>query len=529
MKKFIYIMLMACGLFATTANAQILKGDMNDDGVLDVIDINASSATILGQQEKQYINPGVNPFTVDNSLVAGIWWLNKTEHFSLMANGSTDYDGATTYEFMPYQGRIRFIDAEGETMSWMSVIKLADGHMWCALDGQSSLVAYTSPRPAANLDGNKPFTVDNSLVAGIWWRNVNTHFSLADDGKTDYDGAATYEFYPYQGRIVYMDANGVPVSWMTVAKLNNGRMWVAPNGQSTLVAYSTTRPDAKLVTSIQLTDTKLELDINESKQVTAVVLPNDADNKTIIWSSSNESVAKVTNGNIHAVAVGTATITCSATDGSGVKATCEVKVECEYVDLGLPGGVLWATCNVGAIKPEDAGKYFAWGDTVGYAKNEEHNFDWAHYKWCNGSEETLTKYYYTDHKEILDTEDDAATANWGSEWRMPTSQELCDLIDSDYTTVVVEKVNGVKCCKITSKKNGNSILLPPSGVREDSYVLWDTHNGRYWSREKFISDSSYAYHLEFQIELTSNECTSVVFRDGRYKGITIRPVRVSTK
>lgn len=432
MKKRMFLLTMACGLLAITSSAQILKGDMNNDNKLDISDINLTAATILGRQEKQFIKTGGDPFAIDNSPVAGYWYRSEYDKFILLEDGKTDYPGAATYEFHPYQGRIVFLNASGEPVSRISVINLKEGSMVCAINGQSPLVTYTAKQPTR-------------------------------------------------------------------------------------------------VNSIQLDATHLEMKPNETHQLTATVLPADANYKVVTWSSSNENVAKVANGNVEVVGYGTATITCSATDGSGVKATCDVKVECEYVDLGLPGGVLWATCNVGAIKPEDAGKYFAWGDTVGYTKDEEHNFDWAHYKWCNGSEETLTKYYYTDHKEVLDTEDDAATANWGSEWRMPTSQELCDLIDSDYTTVVVEKVNGVKCCKITSKKNGNSILLPPSGVREDTYVLWDTHNGRYWSREKFISHSSYAYHLEFQIELTSNECTSVVFRDGRYKGITVRPVRVSAK
>ncbi|MBR6016482.1 MAG: hypothetical protein IK067_05060, partial [Prevotella sp.] len=98
----------------------------------------------------------------------------------------------------------------------------------------------------------------------------------------------------------------------------------------------------------------------------------------------------------------------------------------EYVDLGLPSGTLWATCNVGAETPEDYGLYFAWGETVGYTGDTSDGrlFDWANYKWCDGSNTTLTKYCnnsekgkdgFTDDKTVLDPEDDAATANWGED------------------------------------------------------------------------------------------------------------------
>ena len=187
----------------------------------------------------------------------------------------------------------------------------------------------------------------------------------------------------------------------------------------------------------------------------------------------------------------------------------DVEEEHEYVDLGLPGGVLWATCNVGAEKPEDYGLYFAWGETTGYAKGESHIFDWANYDLCNGSSSTMTKYststsYWDpalgtspDNKTVLESEDDAATANWGSGWRMPTLQEIKDLYNSAYTTTEWVKVNGVKGRKITSKSNGNSIFLPAAGYRYDTALLYEGFYGDYWSRELDASDSDIAYNLYF--------------------------------
>ena len=103
--------------------------------------------------------------------------------------------------------------------------------------------------------------------------------------------------------------------------------------------------------------------------------------------------------------------------------------EHEWVDLGLPSGTLWATCNVGADNPEDYGDYFAWGET-----EPKVIYNWSTYKWCNGSVNTMTKYctdsgYGTvDNKTELDPADDAATVNWGTSWRMPTLEQLDELL-----------------------------------------------------------------------------------------------------
>lgn len=127
----------------------------------------------------------------------------------------------------------------------------------------------------------------------------------------------------------------------------------------------------------------------------------------------------------------------------------------EYVDLGLSSGTLWATCNVGATKPEDVGDYFAWGET---RPKEEYN--WETYKWCKGRYDTQTKYCTdsdhgtVDNKSILELSDDAANVNWGGDWRMPTKEELDELHTECTWTWTTQ--NGVKGCKITSKK----IVIP---------------------------------------------------------------------
>lgn len=430
MKKTVLLFVLTFGLFAQIANAQLIKGDMNDDGLLDIADINSVIATILEKRDIEYINTGGDPYMVDNARVAGTWYKTKSEHFT-----------------------------------------------------------------------------------------------LNDDGTTNYSGAATFKFLPYQGRILFFDNNGKLLTWMDVIMLEDGCLSVVPFKTGVLTILSNTQP-IQLVTSISLSADHLEMKPNEFVQLTATVLPEDADNKTVVWESSNENVVKFMGDLLLATGTGTATITCSATDGSGITATCEVQVEHEYVDLGLPRGVLWATYNIGASKPEEYGKYFAWGDTVGYAKGETHNFDSAIYKWDNGSYSTLTKYctdssYGTiDNKTILDPEDDAATANWGANWRMPTIQDMDDLLSDNYTTHEYVYVNGVEGVKITSKSNGNSIFLPAAGNRLFNDNATGTGQGNYWIDSIDTSTCTMAWCLSFT---SSNRFWANTFP--RFGGLPVRAVR----
>ena len=140
----------------------------------------------------------------------------------------------------------------------------------------------------------------------------------------------------------------------------------------------------------------------------------------------------------------------------------------DYVDLGLPSGTLWATCNVGATRPTERGDWFVWGDTRPRKDQFEDDDWWDTYKWSDGrSEKSLTKYCVdslygrVDDKRSLDTEDDMAAAHWGERWRMPTNEEAKELQEScswEYTG----NFNGTKVAGLvgTSKLNGNVIFLP---------------------------------------------------------------------
>lgn len=216
----------------------------------------------------------------------------------------------------------------------------------------------------------------------------------------------------------------------------------------------------------------------------------------ITWTSSDESVAIVSsNGEIYALAEGKATITAIVyyLGGETAQATLEVVVKAPqpgehgYVDLGLPSGLKWATCNVGANTPEEYGYYFAWGEV-----KPKTTYNWDTYKYYDGS--NLTKYTGTDSKTVLDPEDDAATANWGGAWRMPTKEEQDELRNNCTWTWTTQ--NGVNGYKVTGP-NGNSIFLPAAGYMIEGALDCAGSNGDYWSSSLYTDDPRGAYGVYF--------------------------------
>ena len=200
-------------------------------------------------------------------------------------------------------------------------------------------------------------------------------------------------------------------------------------------------------------------------------------------------------------------------------AACDPQNGHEYVDLGLPSGTKWATCNVGATKPEEYGNYYAWGET-----EPKDYYDWSTYKYGSDYDE-LTKYctssdYGTvDNKTVLDPEDDAARANWGGAWRMPTDAEWTELREN-CTWKWTDDYNGtgVSGRIVTSKTNGNHIFLPAAGCRYDD-VLYDAGDlGLYWSSSIGTDKPGYAWYVYFR----SNNVSRNNF--GRYYGQSVRPV-----
>ena len=173
-----------------------------------------------------------------------------------------------------------------------------------------------------------------------------------------------------------------------------------------------------------------------------------------------------------------------------------------YVDLGLPSGVKWATCNVGASSPEDYGDYFAWGETSPKAE----------YTWEN----SVT--FGEQMSDISgDAQYDAATANWGGSWRMPTNDEMQELVDHcewEWT-----EVNGVNGSRVIGP-NGSCIFLPAAGARGGSSLYDDGDHGYYWSSTPDDGgDDNSAFYLGFD-----NGYGLVFWYGNRYDGMTVRPI-----
>ena len=168
----------------------------------------------------------------------------------------------------------------------------------------------------------------------------------------------------------------------------------------------------------------------------------------------------------------------------------------DWVDLGLPSGLLWATRNVGATSPEDYGDYFAWGET-----QPKEVYDWSTYIYSNGADDQLTKYCsnsdygyngFTDNLTILQPGDDAATANYGG--RTPTKVEWQELLDN--TTATWTTQNGVNG-RLFTGTNGNSIFLPAAGCRWDSNIHGGGYYGYYWSSSLYPGLPFYAWEIGF--------------------------------
>ena len=188
----------------------------------------------------------------------------------------------------------------------------------------------------------------------------------------------------------------------------------------------------------------------------------------------------------------------------------------DYVDLGLPSGTLWATCNVGATTPEGYGDYFAWGET-----QPKTTYDWNTYKYVNGKSEKLTKYCnkadkgnngFTDNLTTLQAGDDPATANWGSGWRTPSKEQWEELQDNTTNTWTTR--NGVEGMLFTAF-NGNSLFLPAVGYHWVGELIDAGSFGYYWSSSLYADYPHYAWDF--------------YFRSGSYMGYYNRDLGLSVR
>ena len=534
----------------TMSGQTLLVGDTNQDGELTIADVTKSVNMLAGREAQQRID--LNPYRVDNSMVVGKWYMSDGTSFWFNANGTTTYPGGATFKFMPSQGHLIVYDATGLPIKAISLWEVTSQYLLAVDYSTANFTSYTN---------------SSALVTGI----TLNHTSLSlNSGSTDQLTATATPSTALNKGVAWSSSN------TEVATVDdNGLVTAVAGGSCTITASAKDGGGKKatcsvavtqLVTNIILSQTTLYLLPDGYQKVTATVLPSNASNKGVTWTSNNTNVAEVTSsGGIVANGQGTCTITCTAKDGSDVATSCEVTVYVGnsgvvdghfYVDLGLPSGTSWASCNIGADNPEDYGDYFAWGETVPYGQEDMSNttnfvttgsyikniFAWTTYKYSTGdtgdpylsTDDTMTKYLNNDER-ILELIDDAAYVNWGMNWRMPTSNQFAELINSNYTTIMNTTMNGVYGKKITSKSNGNSIFIPLAGHRRDNELYLPTipfgeylsctlgwvevHNdGSDWESDHPI----FACILRLRWDALCDNTTEY-----RWHGNTVRPVHAS--
>ena len=283
------------------------------------------------------------------------------------------------------------------------------------------------------------------------------------------------------------------------------------------------KPKEIIVSSITLNPDKVTLTEGETATVIATVLPADATDPSLTWSSSNTAAATVDqDGVVTAVKEGTAAVTAKAKNG--VMSNCAVTVEpaMKAVDMGL--SVKWCSCNVGATRPEEYGNHYAWGETT-----TKELYDWSTYTLCNGAASTLTKYCLekysgtVDNKTVLEKVDDVAAQVLGGNWRMPTEAEAQELMNTDNCTWTWCTENGVNGCRFTSKKTGNSIFLPAGGNYGGIVgkgLVYQGERGFYWTSSLSTDHDDSNHAMEFYFGSNWVDCTF----GGRCVGKSVRPV-----
>ena len=204
----------------------------------------------------------------------------------------------------------------------------------------------------------------------------------------------------------------------------------------------------------------------------------------------------------------------------------------EYVDLGLESGNMWADTNIGAVNPEDAGNYYAWGELT-----PKDSYTWENYIWCKGTADSITKYCNEDGKKTFkdyNYEDDVARKEWGGEWRTPTEEDWRELMDKNKFTWTWTSRNGVKGYEVKSKIDGHkdqTVFLPAAGYMSGSTLTLEGF-GFYWTSELKDISQARLLHLGFQ-EYSTNylipRCLGALIHPilGKYEAKNVTGISIS--
>ena len=300
-------------------------------------------------------------------------------------------------------------------------------------------------------------------------------------------------------------------------------------------------------TAIEVTPAVVGMSVGDKKRLEVAFTPEYASNQDFVWSSDDETVAKVDTSGVTAVGPGE-TVVRATNPATGVVGTCTVSVGVngghEFVEMAP--GFFWATTNLGADTPEEAGDYFAWGET-----EPKESYTWSNYAFNGGESQYghITKYtrpdgktwadWYTEETSgyvfsgdaltQLEAEDDAATAQWGEEWHTPNKDQWMWL--KNYCTWTWDAEN--EGYTVKSKSTGNSIFLPVTGYMHGSELkeAWNPR-GEYWGYYWSASTSHFT-PCSYVAQFWSTNCNyDMVYTAGeengsimqRAYGVPVRPV-----
>lgn len=587
--------LFVCALCFISTYAQVIVGDMNEDGALNVADITNLVNTVLGKSDIKTLtlkNLG-SPNIVDNTAVVGKWRTAGGVNITFGDDGSCSLGEGYTYEYYPYQGFLLVNDTNDKCIKAFNTLKISSNYLLLSEYGSSMPFDYyyttstfvnevTLSSTTAQINtGESIQLVANVLPSEaanktLTWKSSSTSVATVDQtGKVTgiKGGTATITATTTDGTnksatckvTVIQLATSLKLSYSTltigkgntfkltatispsttknknlewnssntsaVIDLGDGEFYAKAAGTSTITVGTTDGSGKKATckvtvlattpTAIELSNKEIKLNIEESAQLTATILPHESSLATIDWSSSNPNVATVDKtGKITAGStIGETTITATIAGATTIYASTLIKVSADFVDLGLPSKTMWATCNLGANEPEDYGNYYAWGELSDWKDVN----DWKSYEWYyQGSyygDHFITKYCLSDRKSTLELSDDAAYA-CNPDWRMPTKDEVNELVEyCDWNWTTLNNVNGYM---VTSKTNKNFIFLPATGYRErQNSFINKGYGGYYWSNSLAI----WQYNDESAVCLYFNsENTHTNNFDRRYS-LAIRAVR----
>ncbi len=343
------------------------------------------------------------------------------------------------------------------------------------------------------------------------------------------------------------EAGSYVMIWSSTFDMSGGEsflMRIGSGGQSIAANYSrfrgmSVRPVSRrtrvAVTGVSLDKASLRLETGRAETLTAIIYPSNATNRTVQWASNNTSVATVSSdGTVTGVSQGRTQIVATTADG-GFRAYCTIEVTntpvgLEAVDLGLPSGIKWANMNLGAAERTDYGDYYAWGETEpyympGYSQSSGGSCRWrsgkesgyirSSYTYSNGANSVSV---YNGGYYVLDSAHDAATVRWGAPWRMPTRQELQELMENCSWEYNVWD-SGVYGYKVTSKSDRSRfIIIPMAGYRNGTALYDPGVIGYYWTSTR--SSSTWAASCLFLDTVSPATGSRYI-----YQGLPIRPVR----